>query len=189
MQALAARSSRAMSTATASAAARARRPLSPHLVRRRAVAARALAHRAALRASSSRPPPPHLPLAPQTIYKFRINMITSVIFRGTGIFLTGGLAAVSIATLPSSSPITDYVWHLQQYPLLSALTKFAIAGPLTYHLLGGLRHLVRAPACVGGSARSRVCGGRGGGAPVGDPVRGAPCAARCSAPLRSAHAP
>jgi hypothetical protein len=32
-----------------------------------------------------RPLSPHL-----TIYKFRVNMITSVIFRGTGIFMAGG---------------------------------------------------------------------------------------------------
>jgi len=33
-----------------------------------------------------RPLSPHL-----TIYKFRVNMITSVIFRGTGILMAGGM--------------------------------------------------------------------------------------------------
>ncbi len=35
--------------------------------------------------AKARPMSPHL-----TIYKFRINMITSVMFRGTGIVMTGG---------------------------------------------------------------------------------------------------
>lgn len=37
----------------------------------------------------------------------------------------------------------DYIAVLQQYPLITALAKFGITLPLSYHLLGGLRHLVR----------------------------------------------
>lgn len=39
----------------------------------------------------------------------------------------------------------DYIAQLQQYPVLNALAKFGITLPLSYHLMGGLRHLVRNP--------------------------------------------
>lgn len=46
--------------------------------------------------------------------------------------------------VPNTTPVKAYIWHLQQYPILSALVKFGVAFPLTYHLLGGMRHMVRA---------------------------------------------
>lgn len=123
-----------------------------------AVAARQMATIAA----KERPLSPHL-----TIYKFKINMITSVFFRGTGVFMMAGaalalraarthvcaqtpcyiasaragLAALSMAYLPSSITVSSAVYALQQYPLLSALVKAGVAFPLTYHFLGGMRHL------------------------------------------------
>jgi hypothetical protein len=71
-----------------------------------------------------------------------------------------GIAGLSIANIPNTStPFKEYVWKLQQYPLLSALVKFGVSFPLAYHLLGGLRHLVRAPAAGGGRVvRPRVVG-------------------------------
>ena len=87
-------------------------------------------------ASKFRPLAPHL-----TGPTFRTNLLTSVIFRGTGVVMSVGLAALSTAYLPASSPVADYVWRLQQYPILTGLVKFGVAMPVTYHLLGGLRHL------------------------------------------------
>jgi succinate dehydrogenase/fumarate reductase cytochrome b subunit len=34
-----------------------------------------------------------------------------------------------------------YVSGLQQYPLINGIVKFGVAFPLTYHYVGGLRHL------------------------------------------------
>jgi len=34
-----------------------------------------------------------------------------------------------------------YVAGLQQYPILNGIVKFGVAFPLTYHYLGGMRHL------------------------------------------------
>ena len=84
-------------------------------------------------------------------------MITSVIFRGTGGFLVAGLALVSIASIPASKPYRHYLYQLQQYPVLNSLVKFGVAFPVTYHFLGGLRHLVRG-ACAARGVNGTRCG-------------------------------
>ena len=61
-----------------------------------------------------------------------------------GLVMAGGLSALAIASLPSSMPASEALWHLQQYPAASAVVKFGVVFPLAYHYLGGLRHLVRA---------------------------------------------
>lgn len=68
-------------------------------------------------------------------------MLTSIVFRGTGILMFGGLAALAGVALGSEKKFPAHVHALQQWPLLSALVKFGVAFPLSYHLLGGLRHI------------------------------------------------
>ena len=180
---------------------------------RRARAPRSLSHLSLsrplllpLQVAKERPLSPHL-----TIYRFRVNMITSVLFRGassprdasslcasfffrvarssrpaaaaclvlaayplcaspfvafiwlaiagTGCVMVGGLSALAIASLPSSMTLSEALWNLQQYPAANAIVKFGVVFPLSYHYLGGLRHLVRARArCV--RARARCAAGR-----------------------------
>lgn len=50
---------------------------------------------------------------------------------------------MSISSLVGTHDMKYYIYQIQQYPLISALLKFGVAFPLTYHYLGGLRHLVR----------------------------------------------
>jgi succinate dehydrogenase/fumarate reductase cytochrome b subunit len=69
-------------------------------------------------------------------------MITSVLFRGTGIAMTLGLGAFAITYPLLGKPWKSYVWQLQQMPLLNAIVKFGVAFPFAYHFAGGLRHLV-----------------------------------------------
>jgi succinate dehydrogenase / fumarate reductase cytochrome b subunit len=86
--------------------------------------------------NAARPLSPHL-----SIYKFRSNMVLSVVFRGTGIAMFAGLAGLSALYLPSGKSSAYYTYQLQQYPALNALVKFGFAFPLAYHFAGGLRHL------------------------------------------------
>jgi succinate dehydrogenase/fumarate reductase cytochrome b subunit len=67
-------------------------------------------------------------------------MATSILFRGTGIAATLGVAAFAI-TAPFSRPWKERVAGLQEYTLLNALVKFGVVFSGAYHLLGGLRHL------------------------------------------------
>lgn len=86
--------------------------------------------------AAQRPLSPHL-----EIYRYGLSMIASGAFRTAGLVLFGGVAGLSIAYLPSSVKYENVVAKLQQYPLVNALVKFGVAFPVTYHLLGGLRHL------------------------------------------------
>lgn len=105
-----------------------------------------------------RPLSPHL-----TVYSFKENMLTSIVFRGCGILMTGGLAALAGVALASERKFPQHVHALQQVPLLNAAVKFGVAFPLSYHLMGGLRHIawdnVRCESAGGAPRR-----GRGGGA-------------------------
>lgn len=55
--------------------------------------------------------------------------------------LSAGLSALSILYLFGTHQYKYYVYQLQQYPLLNGLVKFGVSFPLSYHLLGGLRHM------------------------------------------------
>uniref|UniRef100_A0A7S1CLR6 Succinate dehydrogenase cytochrome b560 subunit, mitochondrial n=1 Tax=Bicosoecida sp. CB-2014 TaxID=1486930 RepID=A0A7S1CLR6_9STRA len=88
------------------------------------------------RSASGRPLSPHL-----TIYKFGQNAITSIGFRATGIVMTGGIFVGSLGALLASHPAAHYVEAFRTVPGLLPLIKFGIAAPLTYHYIGGLRHL------------------------------------------------
>lgn len=87
-------------------------------------------------------PNPNKPLSPHlTIYKFGDNMIMSTLFRGTGIVMVGGLGVLSTAYLFTGKPFSYWAAQLQQHPFFNALVKFGVFFPLTFHYLGGLRHL------------------------------------------------
>ena len=67
-------------------------------------------------------------------------MATSILFRGTGIAATFGIAAFAISA-PFSKPWKARVAGLQELPLLNALVKFGVVFSGAYHLFGGIRHL------------------------------------------------
>ncbi|KAA0146998.1 hypothetical protein FNF29_07625 [Cafeteria roenbergensis] len=92
--------------------------------------------REASSAASKRPLSPHL-----TIYKFTPNMISSTTFRGTGIAMTVGTAAGAIALMATGAQAESAFMVVQESMLLKPLVKAAIAFPLTFHFLGGIRHL------------------------------------------------
>ena len=91
-------------------------------------------------AKTSRPVSPHV-----TIYSFPICALSSITTRVTGctlsfgaaglglieIFGGGGAALTFMSEIGSSSGM-----------LLSSGAKFAVAFPIAYHYLGGLRHLI-----------------------------------------------
>lgn len=105
---------------------------------------------------------PHL-----TIYRFRLNAITSIFFRGTGVAMSvGRLRSPNPAfTLPPILPQLLLLFcsgalgfgtlhalgliDSSTFPeavsncMLAPIVKFGIAFPLIYHWIGGLRHIVR----------------------------------------------
>jgi succinate dehydrogenase/fumarate reductase cytochrome b subunit len=62
-------------------------------------------------------------------------------FRGCGVLMFVGLAGLGGVSLMSDKKFPAYVYQLQQMPALNFLVKFFVAFPLSYHLLGGLRHI------------------------------------------------
>lgn len=52
-----------------------------------------------------------------------------------------GIALGSIGMLAASHPLAHYVDAMRDIPLALPFVKFAISAPLTYHFIGGLRHL------------------------------------------------
>ena len=72
-------------------------------------------------------------------------MITSVLFRGTGIAMTLGLGLFALSSpfvFTPFRPWKHYVYKLQQYPIVNAVVKFGVAFPFIYHSMGGIRHLL-----------------------------------------------
>lgn len=87
-----------------------------------------------------RPISPHL-----TIYKFQMTSMLSITHRGTGLAqsaILSGAAIWAIATNTSFPALLTSVQALGFGSALIFLGKFAIAWPVVYHLLNGLRHLV-----------------------------------------------
>lgn len=54
-----------------------------------------------------------------------------------------GTALGALGMLVASHPAAYYVEAMREIPGLLPLVKFGVAAPLTYHYIGGLRHLVR----------------------------------------------
>ena len=143
------------------------------------------------KAAPERPLSPHL-----TIYKFGLNAITSVGHRGTGMFMMGGtqraattalhvnvkahtsltkcmhelplsgLCASSVFLAASGNDLAFHVDGLRAMGVLP-LVKMAVAGPLIYHFLTGVRHIVSVPrsssttsSCSAVSLYMLICCGR-----------------------------
>lgn len=112
-----------------------------------------------------RPLSPHL-----TIYRFGLNAITSVGHRGTGIFMAGGtcmrlravrvscvnmdcvpcvrsdgaaLGSAGIGLMVSSHDLAYFIEAMRDTGFMLPLAKMAVAGPLSYHFMTGVRHVVR----------------------------------------------
>lgn len=72
-------------------------------------------------------------------YKFPPGAISSIANRVTGVMLSGYAAAAGALALTGQLPLViDFV---TSSPLLLYPAKVAVAFPLVYHYLGGLRHL------------------------------------------------
>eukprot|EP01036_Dinobryon_divergens_P034114 gene34114-44078_t len=89
-----------------------------------------------LQAKKGRPVSPHV-----TIYRFPIAALTSITNRVTGVMLTVGITGIGGAALvgvDTSSALSA----LGAISIVGPLAKFAVAFPLSYHYLGGVRHLL-----------------------------------------------
>lgn len=87
-----------------------------------------------------RPTSPHL-----TIYKPQMTSMLSITHRGTGLAqsaILSGAGILAIASNTSYPAALAWVQSLGFGGALIFLGKFAIAWPVMYHLLNGLRHLV-----------------------------------------------
>lgn len=86
---------------------------------------------------------PERPLSPHlTIYRFGLNAITSVGHRGTGIFMAGGLGVASMALMGSSHDLAYHIEWMRDTGFMLPLVKMAVAGPLVYHFMTGVRHIM-----------------------------------------------
>ena len=81
-----------------------------------------------------RPVSPHV-----TIYAFPLAAWTSVGHRVTGALLTLGMYGVGMGAL-AGVDVTHMMYALGSSGI-GPLAKFAVAFPVTYHGLGGVRHL------------------------------------------------
>lgn len=84
-----------------------------------------------------RPLSPHL-----TIYRFGLNAITSVGHRGTGIFMAGALGSAGIGLMVSSHDLAYFIEAMRDTGFMLPLAKMAVAGPLSYHFMTGVRHVL-----------------------------------------------
>jgi succinate dehydrogenase/fumarate reductase cytochrome b subunit len=53
-----------------------------------------------------------------------------------------GAGLAGVALIAKDEPLEYYVKALKTHPFLTFLVKLSVAAPLTYHYIGGLRHLV-----------------------------------------------
>jgi len=89
---------------------------------------------------TGRPVSPHV-----TIYQFPIAALTSITIRVTGCALTFGAAGVGLVEILAGNGAA--LGMMQEiagtgYPVVTALAKFSVSFPCTYHYLGGVRHLL-----------------------------------------------
>lgn len=82
-----------------------------------------------------------LSMPPKFHYKMPLGAVSSVTNRATGVMLSLGAGAAGWAALVSGDLGTAIASFKSSYPLLVIPAKFAVAFPLVYHYLGGLRHL------------------------------------------------
>lgn len=74
-------------------------------------------------------------------YKFPFGAISSVLNRATGVALSAGFALAGYVALTGDLPGALAAFRAD-HPLLAVPVKFAVAYPLAYHYLGGVRHFV-----------------------------------------------
>jgi succinate dehydrogenase (ubiquinone) cytochrome b560 subunit len=88
--------------------------------------------------ATGRPVSPHV-----TIYAFPVTALSSITNRVTGILLSVGCFGVAgiELTLGSGSALSVLQTIGDSSWLLAATAKGAVAFPISYHYLGGLRHL------------------------------------------------
>lgn len=80
-------------------------------------------------------------IPPKFHYKMPLGAVSSVTNRATGVMLSCGAGAAGWVALSSGDLATAIASFTSTYPLLVFPAKFAVAFPLLYHYLGGLRHL------------------------------------------------
>jgi len=84
-------------------------------------------------------------------YAMPINAITSIMNRATGVALTVGMTGAGAIALTGDLPATiEAIKHTS--PALLYPIKAAVAFPLVYHYLGGLRHVIWDKARYGNQA-------------------------------------
>eukprot|EP00816_Leptocylindrus_hargravesii_P002370 CAMPEP_0196801148 /NCGR_PEP_ID=MMETSP1362-20130617/841_1 /TAXON_ID=163516 /ORGANISM="Leptocylindrus danicus, Strain CCMP1856" /LENGTH=168 /DNA_ID=CAMNT_0042171925 /DNA_START=36 /DNA_END=542 /DNA_ORIENTATION=+ len=86
---------------------------------------------------TGRPVSPHV-----TIYSFPVTALSSITIRITGVALSGIFAGLGTAELVSSGAALDIMQYIGSTSVVAYPAKFAVAFPLVYHYLGGMRHLV-----------------------------------------------
>lgn len=86
-------------------------------------------------AKTGRPVSPHV-----TVYRFPIVAISSIANRVTGVMLSAGVAGIGALTLAGAD--TSALMQTLGATPVAPVFKFAVAFPLVYHYLGGVRHIM-----------------------------------------------
>lgn len=89
--------------------------------------------------ATARPLSPHL-----SIYRWQIQMVTSILHRATGIALAAGTILLVVALLALASGPEAYA-KVQTFcaSWIGLLLLFGWTWSLAYHLLNGIRHLLQ----------------------------------------------
>ncbi|MEP7043647.1 MAG: succinate dehydrogenase, cytochrome b556 subunit [Dokdonella sp.] len=89
--------------------------------------------------ATARPLSPHI-----TIYRWQIQMVTSIVHRATGIALAAGMILLCIALVALAAGPGSYA-KVQAFcaSWIGLLLLFGWSWSLAYHLLNGIRHLLQ----------------------------------------------
>lgn len=87
-------------------------------------------------AKKGRPVSPHV-----EIYRFPTVAISSITNRVTGVMLSIGVSGIGAMAFVGADP-SAVTTAIASTGGLAAIPKFAVAFPLVYHYLGGIRHMV-----------------------------------------------
>ncbi|CEO95233.1 Succinate dehydrogenase cytochrome b560 subunit, mitochondrial [Plasmodiophora brassicae] len=100
--------------------------------------------RRGLAATAARPLSPHV-----TIYKFPLAALSSIANRVTGCVLSGVVAGAGLISCNGGDVVGIVNSIKSGAPIVVPVLKLAIAFPLVYHYLGGIRHLYWDATCQG----------------------------------------
>ncbi|KAK9815079.1 hypothetical protein WJX73_007094 [Symbiochloris irregularis] len=106
---------------------------------------------------NKRPVSPHvfeIDSATKFHYKMPLNAISSIANRATGVALSTGLTAAGCIALTGDLPGTVEAFKAS-YPWLVFPAKALVAGPIVYHYLGGMRHLLWDKSKIGNQAEKK----------------------------------